>query len=205
MTSYGSFGFMGDTFAPVHTPTPNLNPQGQPHQGQPPMAKVVMPSMADLGQGWYSRPFFPTAPLFSTEDRVGHVSRFYSTGIVNQPAGGAVPTTVQFDLPCRVIAANASAMDTAAIANLTGVNPLSLFSVQIDYVTGERLLVNGPRIAATFLGSAERPGEIGGFGWTVNPGGAFIVTITPWVANLRIDIVFHVLELRGASNFTSAR
>lgn len=196
------FGAEASPLAPPHQVAPQGTQAPTMVPGVP-SANPVMPNMAQLGRdGWYRMPFFPTAPFFSMDDRVGHMVRYYSAGVVNQPAGAEVTQTVQFDLPSRIIAINASAFDTGAFANLTGLNPRDMFLLRVEYSQGDRIMIT-QRLASTVAGTSERPGELGGSGWVVNPGGAFIVGITPLIANLRIDVTFHVLELRGARNFST--
>jgi hypothetical protein len=90
-------------------------------------AVVSMPSSAQLGGAqplpfvrfggaqplpFVRFPFFPTAPWYSTNPNVGYQVRYYSAGILSTDSDFQVNSesirTVQFDLPCRVIASRPS-------------------------------------------------------------------------------------------------
>lgn len=189
----------------------------QPHYGQEPAppppeasAALTTPKMADLAgnqQGvpeWYRMAWFPTAPFFSTRPDVGYQPRYYSGEVLNAAAGAETIVTIQFDLPCRVIALNGAALSTAAGNALPiGVGPRDCFLFRMEYTTGDRLHINA-RIASLYLGIAERPGEIGGVGYTID-GGSVTIGITPLIANLRINFALHCVEMRGPRNYVTSR
>jgi hypothetical protein len=58
------------------------------------------------------------------------------------------------------------------------------------------------RMASTCIGNQQNPGEIGGYGYTINPGATIVLGITPLLADQRIDITLVCLEARGPSNYT---
>jgi len=165
-------------------------------------AALRMPSVGDMGgkapgvPPWYRQGFYPTAPFYSTDPQVGYQSRFYSGGIVNQTVNIEQIVTVQFDIPVRLIAINGACFNTQT--NTSGT--LDQFLFRLEYTTGDKLHT-AARLASTVVGSAERPGEIGGAGYTVDQGASVILGITPLVANLRIDITLVCLEMRGPRNF----
>ena len=172
-------------------------------------AVIQMPQVADLGgqranvPAWYRQPFFPTSPFVSTNPNVGTQVRFYSNGILNQAVNTEVIATIQFDIPCRLVALNGAAFSTAVGNALpVGVGPRDCFLFRLEYTQGDRLHVS-QRIASTVLGTSERPGEVGGVGWTFDQGATVIIGITPLIANLRIDVTLHCLEMRGQSNYTA--
>jgi len=179
----------------------------------PPMdasATLTQPKMADLGRRddgqpeWYRMAWFPTSPFFSTRPDVGYQPRFYSVEVLNAAAGTEVVSTIQFDLPCRVVAINGSSFSTAAGNTLpVGVGPRDSFMFRMEYTTGDRLHINS-RIASLYVGTAERPGEIGGVGYTID-GGSVSIGITPLIANLRINIALHCVEMRGPRNYVTSR
>jgi hypothetical protein len=114
--------------------------------------------------------------------------------------------TVQFDIPCRLIAINARAVDPVTLA--TNAAPAedcnNCWLFRIEYTTGDKLMT-AARLASTVVGSMENPGEIGGLGYTIDQGASLVLGITPLAnapANFRIDISLVCLEIRGASNFT---
>jgi len=183
-------------------------------------AMINMPNMSELGgQGpvpWVRFPFFPTAPFYSTDPRVGTQTRFYGATLLysdgDYTANQEAIRIVQFDIPCRLIAINAAAVvyDTAANQPILGspndTNNLNTFLFRAEYTTGDKLHT-AARLASTVCGDMMNPGELGGVGYTIDQGASFVLGITPLpfsTANrgLRIDITLHCLEIRGPSNFT---
>jgi len=204
----------------------NYGAQPQQHYGQQQFqapndvqARIQMPNMYELGgQGpvpWVRFPFFPTAPFYSTDPRVGTQVRFYGATLLysdgDYTANQEAIRVVQFDIPCRLIAINASAVvyDTAANQTILGSdndNNLDKFLFRAEYTTGDKLHT-AARLASTVCGDMKNPGELGGVGYTIDQGASFVLGITPLpfaTANrgLRIDITLHCLEVRGPSNFT---
>jgi len=186
-------------------------------------AVINMPNMSELGgQGavpWVRFPFFPTAPFYSTDPRVGTQTRFYGA-TVNYTDGDYAANqeairVVQFDIPCRLIAINAQAVFFDSVTNkvcegFAEVTPLNTFLFRAEYTTGDKLHT-AARLASTVCGDMMNPGELGGVGYTIDQGASFVLGITPLslgdnAANnevkLRIDITLHCLEVRGPSNFT---
>ncbi len=202
--------------APASGPDNSVTPQGI-------SARVAMPTVGEMGGNapapWIRFPFFPTAPFYSTNPNVGYQVRYYSAGVLSTDAdvtlGAESIRTVQFDIPCRVIAINASFAYTA-MPNATnylnlGGDPLDMFLFRSEYTTGDRLQISS-RLASTVVGSGENPAEIGGTGYTVDQGGSMVLGITPLAsitegnnAAWRIDVTLHCLEMRGSSNFVGGQ
>ena len=204
--------------APASGPDNSVTPQG-------PSARVAMPTVGEMGgkapAPWIRFPFFPTAPFYSTNPNVGYQVRYYSAGVLSTDSdmtlGSESIRTVTFDIPCRIIAMNASFAYTSAPPNANGPfargvsNPLDLFLFRSEYTTGDRLQI-ASRLASTVLGTGENPAEIGGTGYTVDQGGSMILGVTP-LASIndgagtawRIDITLHCLEMRGSSNFVGGQ
>lgn len=188
-----------------------------PGQGTP-TARMTMPTVGEMGgmnpgqPSWVRFPFFPTAPYYSTNPNVGYQIRYYSTGILSTDGdvtvGSETVRTVQFDIPARIIAINASCVNTAVNGALPiGVNPRDCFLFRVEYTTGDRLHI-AARLGSTVTGTADNPGELGGTGYTVDQGASLLVGITPInpiPATFRIDVTFHALELRGSANFVGGR
>jgi hypothetical protein len=66
--------------------------------------------------------------------------------------GSETVRTVQFDIPARVIAINASCVNTAVNGALpVGVNPRDCFLFRVEYTTGDRLHI-APRLGSTVVG-----------------------------------------------------
>ena len=184
-----------------------------PHEGYR-QALLAMPSAGQLGGPgpvpFVRYPFFPTAPFYSTNPNVGYQTRFYSTGIQytdsDYSVGSEMIRTIQFDIPCRLVAFNGSAIyyfGTPAVpASLPlGVKPNDTYLFRGEYTTGDKLHI-AARLGSTVVGSDENPGEIGGTGYTIDSGASFVIGITPLMANLRIDVTLVCLEMRGPRNFS---
>lgn len=172
---------------------------------QPQQALVQMPYAQDMGgtapdQPKFVRaPFYPTAPFYSTNESVGYQTRYYSTGLLNGTANTQSIQRIQFDLPCRLIAINADVQKTDGTVLAT--DPLSQFLITVSYTTGDQILV-GERLAKTICGTGSEPAELGGTGYAINTGASMQIGIRPLFADLRIDIVLVVLEMRGSTNYT---
>jgi hypothetical protein len=181
--------------------------------------RIQMPFAQDMGgtqpniPPFVRSPYYPTAPFYSTDPNVGYQTRFYSAGIIYNSdytsANSEVIRRVQFDLPCRLIAVNASAMaltvsggDDLNVGDLSGIDPRDLFLFRMEYTNGDQITIS-PRLASNVCGTNEgNQGELGGTGYTINSGGSLVIGITPLFRNLRIDVTLVCLEMRGASNFT---
>lgn len=191
---------------------------GNANQGPPPQqtrsAVITMPTAAQMGGAgpvqFVRFPYYPTAPFYSTNPNVGYQTRFYSTGVLYTDAdyqvGSEIIRTVQFDIPCRMIAINGSALyyfgNPVAVAALPiGVKPNDTYLFRAEYTTGDKLHI-ASRLGSTVVGSDENPGEIGGTGYTIDAGASFVIGITPLIPNLRIDITLVCLEMRGPRNFS---
>jgi len=184
---------------------------GVPAQrGMHPTAKLDMPNLSQLGGQaqvpWVRFPFYPTSPFYSTNPNVGTQTRFYGASLLSTDADYVAGTEairiVQFDIPCRLIAVNGAATDTAAGAGGLN-NLLNGFLFRMEYTTGDRLNT-AARLASTCLGTMENPGEIGGVGFNIDAGASFVLGITPLAnlpANMRIDITLVCLEIRGPTNY----
>jgi hypothetical protein len=186
---------------------------GGPHEGYR-QALLAMPSAGQLGGPgpvpFVRYPFFPTAPFYSTNPNVGYQTRFYSTGVLYTDAdytvGSEMIRTIQFDIPCRLVAFNGSALyyfgNPVAVAGLPlGVKPNDTYLFRAEYTTGDKLHISS-RLGSTVVGSDENPGEIGGTGYTIDAGASFVIGVTPLLPNLRIDITLVCLEMRGPRNFS---
>lgn len=219
---YGRPQYAGAQTHPSHmNQAPHQNQYGEgygaPEYGHPEgqrQALLSMPTAAQLGGqapvSFVRFPYYPTSPFYSTNPNVGYQTRFYSAGVLYTDAdyqvGAELIRTVQFDIPCRMIAINGSALyyfgSPAVPASLPlGVKPNDTYLFRAEYTTGDKLHV-ASRLGSTVVGSDENPGEIGGAGYTIDSGASFVLGITPLIANLRIDITLVCLEMRGPRNFS---
>ncbi len=177
-------------------------------------ALLQMPTMGEMGgqspklPPFVRMPFWPTAPYYSTQPNVGYQPRFYTATLTSADTDYLINNEalriVQFDIPCVLVGWCGSAIDTAAPANLSGLNPRDTFLFRAEYSTGDQL-VTAPVLASAILGTMENPGQIGSSGYTLNPGAGLVLGLTPLLANLRIDITLICLEARGPSNYSVGR
>jgi hypothetical protein len=176
-----------------------------------------MPTSAQLGGEqplpFVRFPFFPTAPWYSTNPNVGYQVRYYSTSLASTDSdfnvGAESIRTVQFDLPCRVIAFNGATSPTDwstppqingvdFLPNITNMNLLYRF--RVEYTTGDKLHTF-PRLADTVIGRGVEPGEIGGHGYNIDQGASLQIGITPLLDEITIDVSIVCLEMRAPRNF----
>jgi hypothetical protein len=151
----------------------------------------------------YRAPFFPTAPYYFTNPKVGYMVRFYSAGILNGAPNTELPQSITFDIPVQLIAINGSAFVTQAPNSFpVGVSPLDSFLFRMERANGEKLYIT-QRIASSILGTGQRPGELGGSGMMLDAGTSLQLGITPLLPNLRIDITLHCLELRSGASWVN--
>lgn len=204
-------GLGGEVLSPGGVPGVPVQPAVQapppPHQ---PIPLPQMPQVQDLGgrqsgtPAWVRHPFFPTAPFYSTRADIGYTTRYYTAILLPTDADFVVGTEairrVQFDIPCRLIAINAGTRLTNGAAFPVGWHRLDTFLFRLEHTQGDRLHINAV-LGSAVCGSAERPGEVGGVGWTVNTGATLIVGITPLLANLQVTVALQCLEMRGPSNY----
>ena len=177
--------------------------------GSPPAggAAINMPYRQQMGgQGdlppFMRVPVWPPQILLSTNRAVGHQTRDYGAGILNIAANTPAVTSIQFDIPVIIFALTASVTTTDNSALPVGKDPLSLFTIQLQHSNGEQLTAGGARLGQAIVGTAERPRLVGGNGYVFNQGSSLIMEITPFIANLRIDVVCQVIEERGPTNLT---
>lgn len=176
-------------------------------------AKMYPDGFAQMGgppgeSPWQPIAIFPTAPLVKTRGQIGYVSRYYfATPIVNAAANADVNRIVRFNYPVRIAAIYGAGIQitesggnyTFALPGATG-SSTSTFKVQFqddisDFINTES------SIGTSVCGTAEKPGQLGGPGWSINAGGAVQMVVTPLAANLRIHIGFLCLEARSGTNF----
>jgi hypothetical protein len=177
-------------------------------------ANLSMPTSAQLGgapeQPYVRVPFFPTSPYLSTNPNVGFQVRYYGATLISTDTdytiGGESSRFVQFDIPCRLVAINGAAINTAAIGSAVGalstINMNLTYLFRLEYTTGDKLHTRA-RLANTVVGTMENPGEVGAFGYNIDQGASLQLGITPLAANLRIDITLVCLEMRGPRNFSA--
>ncbi|MAH45647.1 hypothetical protein CMI37_07445 [Candidatus Pacearchaeota archaeon] len=206
---YGEFGFYppGVGGVPVGQqpyPTPQLlGPEGYA------AASLDPPHRAQMGgRGPNLPPFmrtniWPPQLLLSTNSQVGHQTRVYTTGILNQAQNVQAQVVIQFDIPCIIFSMTAACSNTAApgfgVPNGSG---LETFTCSLEHTNGDRLTTQ-PALGSCIFGTATEPALVGGNGWVFDRGSGLVIQVTPLVnANQRIDFAFMAVEERGPRNLT---
>lgn len=187
-------------------------PQGAGSQVQPGYGANLNPTnfadMYNLSEGQaYRRPVYPTMPLFwkggAKMTRV--LGQTLSPADPDYAVGVTVLRIVRFDLPSIAFDINGWSFNTlAGNAFPVGVDPLGAFRCQIRFGQQENL-TSDVRLAKTFMGTGERPGQIGGDGWIMDSGANMQVLIQPLLPGLIIDVSVKCIEARGLANFTVPR
>jgi hypothetical protein len=181
------------------------------YQNPGPSALLSMPSSAqlggdpNLGPAFVRFPFFPTSPWVSTNPSVGYQVRYYSTRLMSTDPDYVVNSEaqrlVQFDIPVRLVAINGAAIVSSDPTLLTEQNMNLTYGFRLEYTTGDKLHTNS-RIASTVVGTMKNPGEIGSHGYNIDQGASVVIGLTPYRADLMIDITLVCLEMRGPRNFS---
>jgi len=198
-----NYGVAAPSVAPAgYNPGVLVEPPPPPPGSTAIMAQANTTDLA--AKGYYRRSFYPTAPLYFNE--AGKLTRYYSTGLLptdpDYVVNSASPRTVRVDLPCILVAVNGGAFNTAAgNAFPVGLGPRDCWLVELRYGNNNEALTIAPRLANNVVGTAERPGEIGGDGWVIDGGAFLTVSITPLLPDLRVDVSLVMLEQRGSRSY----
>lgn len=177
-------------------------------------AKPYLEGFAQMGgesseSPWVPYPVFPTAPLVRKRGNVGYVSRYYfADPILNEQANAQVSRIIRFNYPVRIVAFYGAGLliTTDDSGNVTFAYPGSTGNLtntfKVQFQDDQDDLVNTEAAVGTVIvGNAERPGQLGGPGWSVNAGGAMQILVTPYADNMRIHVGFLVIESRSGTNF----
>lgn len=166
------------------------------------------PQAADLAQqGVYRRSFYPTAPIYYRG--AGKITRNYVATLNSTDADYAVnasiPRVIPFPHPVVLVSRNGSSFPAqAGNAFPVGMSPRGCFLVQFQVGQAAiEAIDTAPTLAENVLGTAERPGEIGGDGYPIDAGNPLLINITPLLASLNITITIVVLEQRGRQNYVT--
>jgi hypothetical protein len=139
-------------------------------------------------------PWLPTAPgvAWGLNDRVTTLTN----GTINVQAW----TPMGFDFPSAIYAITAAVRTTdgSQISAAFG-TVLDVFDIQFRLAQG-RLWQTSAALGSSVCGTGERPRKLGRPCWRFNNGAVLRIGITPFLANLRIDIVCYTLETYGGSN-----
>lgn len=184
-------------------------PQGAGSNVQPGYGAVLNPdnfaSMYNISEGQaYRRPVYPTMPLFFKGG--AKMTRILGTSLVpsdpDYAVNGLINRIIRFDLPSIAFDINGWSFNTSpGNAFPVGVDPNGAYRLQVKFGQQENLS-SDVRLAKSFVGTGERPGQIGGDGWIMDSGANMILVIQPLLPGLIIDISVKVIEARGLANFT---
>jgi len=173
-------------------------------------ASLNPPGRAQLGgRGPQLPPFmrtniWPPQLLLSTNSQVAHATRYYSTGILNQPLNAQATVVIQFDIPCIIYAMAAASNDTAVgpFPSQVPGSGLDTFTASLEHTNGDRLTTQAT-LGSTIFGTAQEPNLVGGNGWVFDRGSGLVIQVTPLqTATQRIDFTFYAIEERGPRNLT---
>lgn len=223
-------GYGDGNFDPAYTApqpyVPSYPPIGGVRQPVPPgpdaSAKMFQPGFEQMGHlsqsqrqraaygdvskapvEWERFPMFPTRPLINERPDVGYLTRYYVVEFDAQTVNLEATRNIMFDFPSQIVAVNAGVSQlpnngsntiAAGLENYT-------FLLQLREETGERINTE-PTFGALVAGTAQRPGMLGGRGWSIDAGGTLIVAVTPLAPSLTISVALQVVELRAGSNYT---
>lgn len=180
----------------------------QPTRPWPPtmensQAALSPPSLQQFAQSneivWARDNVVEPRPWLAFNQNIGHQFRRYvSEPLINGTAGTEVPRPITVEVPCALYGLSGGAYLTTG-ADL-GRDPLDTFRVRFGAGSGDRIDTLDA-IASAMLGTGAYPALLGGPAWTFNNAGQIQIFITPILANLYIQVVLWVIEMRGPSNF----
>lgn len=175
--------------------TPTVGQMMTGHDGQPAAVRA---------------PVWPPMILQPTAKDVFSIFRSFSCGLAAADTDNALNTTatrsVIFDIPVICYAVTGSVRISDGSGFPAGMNPLDSFTVLLQTANGEKVTID-TRMAGGFLGTAQRPGFLGGAGWVWNPGTRAVWEITPVLAGipagakLVVDIQMHCIEIRRGASY----
>ena len=159
-------------------------------------------------------PVWPPMLVQSTSREVFDVYRSYScslgTADTDNVTGVSTERKINFTVPVIGYALSASVRISDGSGFPVGWSPLDTFDFKLSTQGGEAITVDR-RMGGNVLGTAQRPGFLGGAGWVWNVGTVAIVELVPQLAlpagvTLGIDITMHCIEFRrGASYLEGGR
>jgi len=180
---------MSNSWPPPPGSMPSLNPPTLASQGQA------------AGDQWYRHQVYYPEPPFPMSKETALQPRLRPiTSLVNVAINTSTPRTIQFDIPCAVYAVSAAAVKTDGQALPAGMDPLNTFTIQYEHTNGDRFST-AAGLGSTMVGDAKFPMLLGGVGWLFDRGSALLTTVVPLQANMRIDVVFWTIEIRGGRNY----
>ncbi len=194
--------------APAHSAS-------QPYLGAaiapPSVANNVMPMIspattsqwASEGVQFKATPIKDARVLIPQDERIAVVPRVRSVqDIVDQGVNMPINRPVRIDIPFTAYALVGWATPSDGTALPDNLHPLATFLIEVQD-SGSNLFTTEPTMARNVLGTAERPGQIGGYGYVFNRGTNLNFIITPLRPNLRISVAAWGVDFMGPANFAS--
>lgn len=183
-------------------------PRIKDHMMIPPSVRETI-GTAIRGQYW------PTVPLQYGSKDVLTLIRFYSCGLSITDARNVfnadVTLPVKFSLPCIVAAVTGTCVTSDGSGIPQGWKPNDCYKIMLEAGSGAERITVTKRRASLVVGTAERPGFLGGGGWIFPAGSSLEVTLTPSLpglaagVNTEIELAFHCLEFRSGQSYPLPR
>ena len=173
--------------------------------------EVLADANAPQRPAWVRAPAWPPMLRQSTNPDVFAVFRCFSTNVaaadtdnvVNQEATRIIRFTVP--VICYGLTASCRLSDSSGFP--TGYDPKDTFDVKL--MSGEENVTVETTTANNLLGTAARPGFLGGGGWVFNVGVPATWLVTPVLGGLGagvkqvIRISMHVIEFRRGASYNA--
>lgn len=168
-------------------------------------------SPSDLRPRWVRAPAWPPMLRQSTNPDVFAVFRCFSTNIAAADTDNVVnqeiTRLIRFTVPviCYAVVGSVRLSDSSGFP--VGYDPLSTIDVKL--MSGEENVTVETTAGQNVLGTAQRPGFLGGAGWVFNVGVPASWLITPTLGGLAagvkqvIRISMHVIEFRRGASYNA--
>lgn len=144
----------------------------------------------------HATPWIP----YARDNSIGLFTRQYTITFSNGAAGTEQIVPLNPGIPLCITDVSGSVRDTTGGALPLGMNPLDNFAIRIQATTGDQYVV-GSGLGGSVVGTAQFPRKLPGMGWKIARGATIQAFITPFLANLRVDITFMCVEIRAGGNF----
>jgi len=188
---------------PRELPSPYLGSVPAPQGIEASLDPPSMRQWANEGVQFRAMPVNIARVLLPQDERIAVVPRVRSVvDVVNQAANSPIIRPVRIDIPFTAYALVGWATPSDGTALADNLHPLATFLIEVRD-SGSNLFTTEPTLARNVLGTAERPGQIGGYGYTFDRGTNLEFTITPLLANLRISVAAWGIDFMGPANFAA--
>ena len=170
---------------------------GGPPPPQPSPATPLAPPLPP-GPIFYTMPIVPTTLRMSARRDVAQLPLTFTVAFQELSVNTETTSTIQFSFPTRLGIRNGSGYRTDGAGNpaafVTGTTALNWCLVQFNYNSAQ-FIDTAPTLADTILGTAQRPGHFGAFGWTMLGNTFLQIKFTPLLANLNFYITVQGVQI----------